>query len=401
MVKLKRLKIHKYRNVRPGTELHFDDGYNLVLGKNASGKTTLLSLLSMVCRSVFTEIELEEFILAYELSTSEYTVVAEVSHLRQSEGPEPRLWNDSYTIVLTPDSGAPAVNINSIDHSKIPLMMDWSFIAAALTNLGGALTKLRAELLTQGGCVYRFDESLDSYAAMTGQDSPLKGPATPPPTYFERNDEHGSILLSAGAYIPTAFGNALAAPTKASEEIGLGAAAATLSDPLVVVLGVKQVDIIPQVSERIRRQARKYIRVDGFDLYIVRDDDRIRHPLWSYGQKRLVAFYYYLALNPGIVIADELVNGLHHRWIEACMDAILDRQAFLTSQNPILFDFIPDFESAEQVQSRFVTCRTELADGAEQLIWENLAAGDAAMFFEAYKAEFQSVGEILITRGLW
>ena len=55
-VKLKHLKIHQYRNVRPGTELRFDDGINLVLGQNASGKTTLLSLLSAVSRSTFTEL---------------------------------------------------------------------------------------------------------------------------------------------------------------------------------------------------------------------------------------------------------------------------------------------------------------------------------------------------------
>jgi recombinational DNA repair ATPase RecF len=45
MVKLKRLKIGKYRNVKPGTELRFRDSLNVLLGRNGTGKTTLLNLM--------------------------------------------------------------------------------------------------------------------------------------------------------------------------------------------------------------------------------------------------------------------------------------------------------------------------------------------------------------------
>lgn len=44
-VRLKRLLIHRYRNVRRETELRFDDEWNVLLGKNGTGKTTLLRLL--------------------------------------------------------------------------------------------------------------------------------------------------------------------------------------------------------------------------------------------------------------------------------------------------------------------------------------------------------------------
>jgi recombinational DNA repair ATPase RecF len=53
MIKLRRLKVVKFRHVVPGTELRFDDGINLVHGDRATGKTTLLTLLSMVCRGSF------------------------------------------------------------------------------------------------------------------------------------------------------------------------------------------------------------------------------------------------------------------------------------------------------------------------------------------------------------
>ena len=82
------------------------------------------------------------------------------------------------------------------------------------------------------------------------------------------------------------------------------------------------------------------------------------------------------------------------------MDAIGDRQAFLTSQNPLLFEYVR-FDSVEQVQTCFVTCKTEIVDGAEHLVWQNMPRPDAISFFESYKADIESVGDILITRGLW
>jgi hypothetical protein len=120
----------------------------------------------------------------------------------------------------------------------------------------------------------------------------------------------------------------------------------------------------------------------------------------SYGQKRLLAFLYYLDCNPSFVIADELVNGFHHAWIEECMKAIGDRQAFLTSQNPLLLDYLY-FDNVEQVKESFILCRTEADGDRDRMIWRNLTDDEAAMFYEAYKVGLQYVGEILRTRGLW
>lgn len=49
MVHLRRLKINKLRDVEP-TELRFADGHNFVLGKNATGKTSLLNLIVYLLR---------------------------------------------------------------------------------------------------------------------------------------------------------------------------------------------------------------------------------------------------------------------------------------------------------------------------------------------------------------
>ncbi|WP_438013724.1 AAA family ATPase [Sorangium sp. So ce315] len=120
----------------------------------------------------------------------------------------------------------------------------------------------------------------------------------------------------------------------------------------------------------------------------------------SYGQKRLLAFLYYLDANPSFVIADELVNGLHHAWIEECMNAIGDRQAFLTSQNPLLLDYL-SFESAEQVKESFILCRNQVDGDRERMIWRNMTDDEADMFYRAYQVGIEHVGEILRTRGLW
>ncbi len=100
------------------------------------------------------------------------------------------------------------------------------------------------------------------------------------------------------------------------------------------------------------------------------------------------------------MIADELVNGMHHRWIEECVTAMGDRQAFLTSQNPLLLDYLA-FDSALQVKSSFVVCQTELRDGRERMIWRNFTDDEADMFYSAYRVGIEHVGEILRTRGLW
>ena len=69
--KLKRLKINKYRSIKPGTELRFADGINVLLGKNGSGKTTLLNLLAMVVSGNFYPIRREEFSLEYEFGLAD------------------------------------------------------------------------------------------------------------------------------------------------------------------------------------------------------------------------------------------------------------------------------------------------------------------------------------------
>jgi AAA domain, putative AbiEii toxin, Type IV TA system len=120
----------------------------------------------------------------------------------------------------------------------------------------------------------------------------------------------------------------------------------------------------------------------------------------SYGQKRLLSFLYYIAANDDIIIADELVNGMHYDWIEACLDEISDRESFLTSQNPLLLDFLP-FESPEEVQKSFILCSLAKAEHRSQMVWKNMPEEEARSFFRSYKTKALQVSEILRSSGLW
>jgi hypothetical protein len=101
-----------------------------------------------------------------------------------------------------------------------------------------------------------------------------------------------------------------------------------------------------------------------------------------------------------VMIIDELVNGLHHDWIRSCLDEIGTRQAFLTSQNPLLLDYL-EFESPEDVRTGFVLCERVPAQVGSNLRWRNPTQDEAEEFFSAYETGIQRVSDILITKGFW
>ena len=135
-------------------------------------------------------------------------------------------------------------------------------------------------------------------------------------------------------------------------------------------------------------------------LFTLRDGSIINQNDLSYGQKRLLAFLYYVAANEHILVADELVNGLHHEWIETCRDEIEGRQSFLTSQNPLLLDLL-FFSSSAEVRKTFILCRQEDRDGRGAMVAENLSEKEAEAFYRSYQTEVQHVSEILRSKGLW
>jgi energy-coupling factor transporter ATP-binding protein EcfA2 len=408
MLKLRRLRVERFRSVAKDAELLFSDGINVLLGQNGTGKTTLLELISMVVRSDFSSLAKEEFAIEYELSAPE------------GESLVVRVWNDRIAPdqVQTPvELGAREVFRPSAEvlggadrrqllrydaehgisggdapaHGPAGILAPvepgflWFFLAPI-----SVFTSRYFRSLVQAGNAHRLDESLDLFRRITGAGVPLGimvGERTWVPNPFTPPLVPDSIVQQ----LEKSYRTTKPDYSFTHGDLGL---LATLKD----MMGFSASDLRVDVTEQ-RKPAAMQIGNLVFRFWW-EDGTFITHERLSYGQKRLVAFFYYLACNPDIVIADELVNGLHHRWITAAIEEIGQRQAFLTSQNPLLLDYIP-ITSADEVRRSFVLCRGEPRAGKPGWIWENMSEDDAQELFSAYGVGVEHVSEILQSRGLW
>jgi energy-coupling factor transporter ATP-binding protein EcfA2 len=421
-VHLTRLVIHKYRNVTPGTTLVFSPGKNVLLGKNATGKTTLLNLLASVVSSDFSGLKGEEFSLEYELVAPEGRIQAVVRNEWKSPTPFSieglsllqeatssyqftwsirAAWASGVIKIETTPSTVQVVKDESGDTRSGTTGdlsgMGWSlprgcFLALMRTfpdepGLHVSFAKFFVSSFSNERL--RFDESLDFFRGMLSREVGVSG----------RGPDAGT-----GAGVPPEVRKLVAREVAADVEQGV----LEFSDKQLRFLGASLGDMgfgsgrmrVERIEKRLEEGV-EHFRFGRFGFEFVREDgSAIHHSLLSYGQKRLLSFYYYLDCSSRVVIADELVNGLHHDWIDSCLDAIGDRQAFLTSQNPLLLDYL-HFESAEQARSSFILCRMEKHEKQERLVWENMTEEDSERFFSAYQVGIQHVSEILRTKGLW
>jgi hypothetical protein len=252
---------------------------------------------------------------------------------------------------------------------------------------------------------YRFDESLDVYRAIVGDGTPS---VLSPKLIAIRNAESkasaSSVFTRTG--LPDQMCALLIGQSKEGEpdkEFRLsGTTAPEFLKQVTDILHFKDAGV--QLSRLEKRMVdgkrEEYIYGNLRFSFVKKNGSEINHSLLSYGQKRLLGFYYYLAVNEDVVIADELVNGFHHAWIETCLHDMGERQAFLTSQNPLLLDCLP-LESAEHAQGCFIACSLKEDAGGESMCWENMSQAGALELYQAYEVGIQHVGDILRTHGLW
>lgn len=439
MVKLRRLKIERYRNVEP-CDLTFGEGLNVVLGQNGAGKTTLLNLISRVLRTNLTDtsdpfaVEIEVAFPGGSLSGRIATREPEAAQrgpeglgtpaaLRAARtGDATRMLVPDFRVVLRLTGSNRDIEFRRNQTAVVweELSGDRSFNGSAqieafgvrglivqIVQLGSSLLEgAFLGILQATQHVVRFDEGLDIYRVVTAkaEDIGASGPDLAPRWFVSIPSETGEVLFS---------GSTGLTPDKLETERIKEAAAANVASAVVpdkdVAFLAKTVRLLNLQFAEARLELLEKDAASGTDFFTFgnlrfwftrRDGSIFQDHQLSYGQKRLLTFFYYLDANPSFVIADELVNGMHHLWIEECVDAIGDRQAFLTSQNPLLLDYLT-FDSAEQVRSSFVVCQTELRDGRERMIWRNFTDDEADMFYNAYRVGIEHVGEILRTRGLW
>jgi hypothetical protein len=89
---LVRLKINELpeRNVDP-CELRFSDTFNVLLGLNATGKTTLLEIIAAAMSFNFSKLAEKPFDIEYELRLRGGAIVAKVQNARSKSDPLPTI----------------------------------------------------------------------------------------------------------------------------------------------------------------------------------------------------------------------------------------------------------------------------------------------------------------------
>ncbi|MFY0582295.1 AAA family ATPase [Cystobacter fuscus] len=428
MVKLQWLQVNKFRSVKPGTRLTFNEGHNVLLGQNGTGKTTLLNLIAAAVKSDFTDFKDEEFDLSYELASDKASANITVRNENRSLSIPSELKgisdlysgalssagglgvpvmsftavvfgkstgfeikfdvNDRKGFVQRTDKTAPRISLEIVSQvvwgTIVMGLSQWLRVASVIEDAIPDCMGLFFEITTS-----RFDESL---------------------RYFDNLGErqlHVTREANDGVDVTGSLDSADIGERiieRVVREWGLDRYVLMDTDlpflnRTIELLDFESAEAILELQSSTKTETGGVMHLGGLRFYFQHQGGwRVSEKMLSYGQKRMLAFMHYVASAKSTIIADELVNGLHHGWIRACFELLGERQVFLTSQNPLLLDYL-SFESPVDVRSTFILCSRDR--NSEQMVWENMSQEAAEDFFDSYKVGFQQVGELLQTKGLW
>lgn len=445
-MRLVRMTVHSHPRFRAHTALEFSSGTNVLLGQNGTGKTTLLDLIACVCASDFSSYEHVHCDIAYELQTVEAQIDVRLSNERSklradtnSKLPAdfarpPFEWRCAIrllfksgtkcTVEYTPRTGK--VQINDSAEREINVASPFerrSVLVGAIFEIAGALPKEEAtlayscvfEVIDGAQNCFRFDEALGAFDSMIGSNVSTPAgfsiieqrlPATqdkPRPRYYPTR------VRSVPKYV---ISETLKQATRWKVDAGKDVLPSFyLYDADIEFLHAACEAMGFQASRmevKVRRKEQEGEDVmwtlDQWRFEFLEHDGRgFTHEGLSFGQKRLLSFMYYIACNDSFVVADELVNGLHHQWIELALQRLESRQSFLSSQNPLLLDHL-SFDDVGSVQQCFIVCSKDTPtskDAAVSMCPRNLGQQEARLFYRHLQAGVQQVSAILSDMGLW
>lgn len=425
---LRRLKINKFRKVAPGTVLEFGDGINLVLGINGAGKTTLLELIAAVCSRSLAKfadepIDIEATFLKTEdgVEICQIDVIASrlpssLAHRHADKGLRrweeqlllnlraPHLpsqhfsWAESVLIQQKPEDAARSAYPTDFMHDWMsPLSR--KFMEEELdTETDVKHLYFTMENLFDARGLVRMDEALRLFNAIHGD--LLSG--YPPGSLYVILNGDGTLYDIFGESVPANF-----------SELNDSEVRDVMTDPtscisnicarIAAVIGCDAVKFEWKETAREIMEGRMVHRFGQFRFALWRHDGSVEYSdRLSFGQQRILTFLWMIACArpKAPIVVDEISNGLHREWLRTALDEIQGRQAFLSSQNPLLMDFL-EFASEEQVRRSFVRCDLEMRDGREVMVWRNFSDEEVGEFYAAYQAGFQQVSEILEARKLW
>ncbi|MBK9265507.1 MAG: AAA family ATPase [Polyangiaceae bacterium] len=401
---LERLKINQFRSVEPGTELHFSEGLHVVLGKNATGKSTLLDLVASALNLNFGHRAFrdEPLDLEFVLRAGPHQIDVAVKRAALTESSAVTLREEGrytlrapsgveVTILLASDNpprrivkGA-ALALDAVDES-----IAWSFKQAPLApNLPALGALLNADVRAISGndqALHRMPESDELLKHIEGNsfeiclgESMWSRPGLLPDTIFRALPSDGSAIDISLVSEPL-----LAAFVR---EMGFSEARMYLGPP--------------RVEQRYGSKSFVYSS-PTFTFYrdgrLARRGDQL-----SYGQRRLFALGWYLVCNKEAAILDEPSNGLHESWIEFLVLQLRDRQVFLTSQNREMLDMLP-FSTETELSRGFVLCESRPQPGGAEptLHWRGLRDDESALMIKALRASrLDLVTDLLRALNLW
>jgi energy-coupling factor transporter ATP-binding protein EcfA2 len=420
--RLTKLVIHRYRNVRPGTTLRFDDTWNLLLGKNGTGKTTLLRLLEGILSGDLRAFGDHAVHVDYEMSVGEASIAGTLKWNCGTWAP-PRHRVDDHVgddgpllpldIELSGRYGAP--NAPSLTwRYAAPSTVFETWVDGALVEaprgqpLGFYLAPLPFAAWYRSGSsvsralrptgfwrlrsVRRFDEGLDAFALLFGWNARLSA---------VEGKINGAEIATGIPEFPADLGMRLTG--LAVDEIQTSQRASWSADEDAVLAEFEASTEVGHASLELPLLRvdvsgdEKIIDVGPCRLRVTRPDGTLFfHDDLSFGQKRLLAFLYMMRAETPIVLADEISNGMHRAWIDLAVEKMRTRQNFIAAQNPILLDRI-GFESAGQMQRSLIFCREENG----KLVWENAPVDEMRDVYRAYDVGLQHVSDLLWQKGLW
>ncbi|WP_426754615.1 AAA family ATPase [Myxococcus sp. Y35] len=431
-MKLTRLEVHHYRNVVPGTSLVFSPSYNLVLGENGTGRTTLLELISTVLGSDFSGLIHEPFALEYDLAFPGMKLHVFVRNERNAPPPDPDApvrkgaeLMPLRTPVTAESALHPRIEVDVQFHSPSARLvmradaegidckvdgeavwsrsMHWSLLDRSVWTLlfmtaqyidAGMKDRLK-DLLRRTFLLapQRFDEALGMFERIGA-------------IRYAMEVRDGEVFPLGLMALPTWMPGWLRerveeAPPADVLELTHDARESSFLARFVALADFEAGRFRVEVLEKRPFENGGRVGFGGFGFQFRRRDGReVTHEALGFGQKRLLSLLYYLDVNEDFAIADELANGLHPRWVEAAMRELGARQVFLASQSPLPFEHIL-FSSAEALRASLLLCGNTREDGPERIAWRNPTHEAAGRLFDAHGLGAHPLAELLRQHLFW
>lgn len=444
-MKLTQLTLHRFRDVAP-TTLAFGPAFNLVLGENGTGRTTLLELLTHVLGGDFSALLSEPFSVEYALQLEGLSVQVAVRNgvppgapaspgaaagAEAQEAPGAEATAPSALLRRASPGGpaeGPAMEVHL--HLEAPAShlvlrasnagvawevdgqpayqqsMDWSlldrsvWVVLLLTahRLGPSLrerlrTLLQRVFLLGPTC---FDPSLGAFEALGHLRFGLEA----------RGGELSALNLMA---LPTWLSAWLRerverGPVTDAFELSHTEVAHGFLARFVALAGLSAGSLRVEVlSQQPGEEGGGRLELGHFAFRFTRPDgSSVTGEQLGFGQKRLLSLLWTQDVHTDFLVADEPASGLHPRWVEAFLHGLGERQAFFTSQNPLLLEHLPRGPAGE-VRRALVLCRVHSRTGpaSARRVWANPTSEEAERLVRAREAGATPLPTLLQRQGLW